>query len=391
MAIRPKRAQILTRTITAAIIALTACFSVSSRTSTVHGQTSTAGSLSSANVRIGVLGLFHPLEFKVQAIASQSLALHAGAESVTLEPSSGLAVATIQFSDKNLTVITGVRVFHASLVSINGRNGEPADFVLAIPGKISRRYHGTLEITPLDGSLLAIVSVDQETAVASVVAAESTSDTPLEALKAQAVAARSYFAAGRGRHHDFDFCDTTHCQFFRDPPPRGSAVDVATEATRDLVLAFNDQLFPAMYTRSCSGFTHTPSQVGIHSAAYPYYPVDCGYCRSHPVKWTTKLSLHDAAQLRSSNELSRLEVDRQLGWSTVPSNDFIAIREGDHVLLRGVGNGHGIGLCQAGAKAMGQSGATFREILNHYYPNTSIISRQPSLIATQDESAPRQK
>src|SRR6266571_2973368 len=60
--------------------------------------------------------------------------------------------------------------------------------------------------------------MDRETATASVVAAENTPDTPLEALKAQAVAARSYFVAGRGRHHDFDFCDTTHCQFLREPP-----------------------------------------------------------------------------------------------------------------------------------------------------------------------------
>jgi len=40
---------------------------------------------------------------------------------------------------------------------------------------------------------------------------------------------------------------------------------------------------------------------------------------------------------------------------------------------QGVGNGHGIGLCQAGAKAMAESGAGFREILEHYYPNTEIV------------------
>src|ERR1039458_7897639 len=41
---------------------------------------------------------------------------------------------------------------------------------------------------------------------------------PSEALKALAVAARSYFVAGKGRHRDFDFCDTTHCQFLREAP-----------------------------------------------------------------------------------------------------------------------------------------------------------------------------
>jgi hypothetical protein len=43
--------------------------------------------------------------------------------------------------------------------------------------------------------------------------------------------------------------------------------------------------------------------------------------------------------------------------------------------LEGTGKGHGIGLCQAGARAMAQSGATFREILDHYYPNTTLVHR----------------
>src|SRR5208283_1270192 len=65
--------------------------------------------------------------------------------------------------------------------------------------------------------LTAVVTMDLEPAVASVVAAEGTVDAPSEALKALAVAARSYFVAGKGRHRDFDFCDTTHCQFLREP------------------------------------------------------------------------------------------------------------------------------------------------------------------------------
>ena len=47
-------------------------------------------------------------------------------------------------------------------------------------------------------------------------------------------------------------------------------------------------------------------------------------------------------------------------------------REGDTVILDGVGQGHGIGLCQRGAKGMAESGASFREILSHYFPNTTL-------------------
>ena len=64
---------------------------------------------------------------------------------------------------------------------------------------------------------------------------------------------------------------------------------------------------------------------------------------------------------------------RRIGWSAVPSNDFSLAKDGDRVLLSGVGNGHGIGLCQAGAGAMAESGAGFQEILLHYYPNSDIV------------------
>ena len=168
---------------------------------------------------------------------------------------------------------------HAFSLTVTGRANEPVEFVLAVPGKIERHYHGTLGIKESAGSLIAIVDMDREIAVASVVAAESGPDTPIEALKAQAVAARSYFLAGRGRHADFDFCDTTHCQFLREPPPVQSLAAKAVLATRNLVLAYDAHPFAAMYTRSCGGKTHTPSELGLPSNTYPYFSVDCKYCR----------------------------------------------------------------------------------------------------------------
>jgi stage II sporulation protein D len=67
-------------------------------------------------------------------------------------------------------------------------------------------------------------------------------------------------------------------------------------------------------------------------------------------------------------------MDRRLGWDAVPSNSFNSRSDANGVVLEGTGEGHGIGLCQAGAKAMAASGATFREILGHYYPNTTLVN-----------------
>jgi len=326
------------------------------------------------DVRIGVLGLFHPREFTVSATSGHALLLRAGRETAILEKSSGTQSAMVHLSGDALIVTTRFRSSRAPAIVVTGRNGEPADFNLAITNRISRRYHGTLEIRASGAILLAILRLDLETAVASVVAAESLSDAPIEALKAQAVAARSYFVAGRGRHQQFDFCDTTHCQFLREAPPADNPAAQAVAGTHNLVLVYNSRPFPAMYSRSCSGLTHTPAELNMSSAAYPYFAVDCKYCRSHPARWTTRLSVLDSAALRNSDEASRLNTGRRLGWDVVPSNDFVSSPEGDHLRLRGTGHGHGIGLCQSGARAMAFEGANYREILNHYYPNTNVMT-----------------
>jgi len=328
-------------------------------------------------VRIGVLGLFHPHQLTVRAPAGQALVLAAGEDKIILEKSSGLELANVRISGSGVLVVAGKHIVRACRITISGRQKEPVDFNLAVPGKIDRHYYGTLEIEPSAGNLVAIVSMDLETAVASVVAAENALDTPLEALKAQAIATRSYFVAGRGRHHDFDFCDTTHCQFLREPPAPGSAAAKAVAATSGLVLAYDAEPFAAMYTRSCSGRTRTPAEVHLPSAAYPYFPVECKYCREHPAHWVMRMSAEDAATLHNFDEAARLKIVRRLGWSAVPSNDFEKRKERDQVVLQGTGYGHGIGLCQAGAKAMAEEGADFEKILGHYFPNTTIVHRLP--------------
>ena len=329
-----------------------------------------------AVVRIGVFGLFHSSQLKVSPVAGAALVIRGAKDDVVLETSSGGEWTTLETSSTGMLLLFGTRAVHISDASVTGRMGESADFVLTVPHKISRHYRGTLEITASGGELTAVVSTDIETAVASVVAAESATDTSIEALKAQAIAARSYFVASRGRHRDFDFCDTTHCQFLREPPPTGSLASKATETTRGLVLAYAAQPLAAMYSRSCGGRTRTPEELGLATNGYPYYPVECKYCRQHPERWTSKLSAQDANVLGQSSETARLSVNRRLGWSAVPSNNFKIRKQdpsGAAVFLEGRGEGHGIGLCQTGAKSMAEEGASFQEILNHYYPNTAVI------------------
>jgi peptidoglycan hydrolase-like amidase len=317
------------------------------------------------DVRIGVLGLFRPHAVTLKAAPGQALLIQMKTiqtttiqtktiqtnlapanKSFVLERSSGSDTAEITVSGGDLILHIGKQSFRISELRASSRGNGVADFVLAIPGKISRRYHGVLDLKAVAGILVPVVQMELETAVASVVQAESAPDTPLEALQAQAVATRSYLVASRGRHHDFDFCDTTHCQFLREPPPPESYASRATAATRGLVLAYQDHTVAAMFTRSCGGRTRTPQEVGLSSEGYPYFPAVCEYCLRHPAHWVRHLAQADATymDLRQPGEASRLNIGRRLGWDAVPSNNFTAHSDARGVVLEGSGEGHGIGL-----------------------------------------------
>ena len=247
-------------------------------------------------IAICVFSLFHPVELEVQPGHAAILVVEQTGRRETLEGSRTLKLTG------NATVA--------------GRNGGETAFILSIPGKIRREFHGRLEVREHDGHLLAIITMELENAVASIVAAESPPGAPLEARKAQAVVARSFLVAARGRHEGFDFCDTTHCQFLREAPPEGSPSAKAAEQTRNLIVAYQGLPIAALYSANCGGKTRTLADAGWNAEPYPYFAVDC------PV--------------------------------------------------RGAVAGHRIGMCQEGAAEMARNGKTFREILSQYFPATTI-------------------
>jgi stage II sporulation protein D len=74
-------------------------------------------------------------------------------------------------------------------------------------------------------------------------------------------------------------------------------------------------------------------------------------------------------------ETFRLSIGRTMGWNKLRSDLYEVRREGDRFIFEGYGSGHGIGMCQNGAAAMGEQGFNYREILAYYYPNTRIARR----------------
>ena len=257
-----------------------------------------------------------------------------------------------------------------------------------------------------------IVELPAEEYVAGVLAGESSTFRSVEALKAMAVAARTYAARLRGRHaaEGYDFCATTHCQRLE----LGSATAQsrqAAQATGGELLWFEGKPVMAVYTRDCGGESESAGAVWPEAQA-PYLIARADpYCTRHGAagwSWTARPD-ELAAALRASGlrapegfervmvagrtasgRAQRLEligrndeaaisasslrfaVGRDLGWNTLRSDRYeIENREG-RIRFRGTGEGHGAGLCQHGADEMGVEGHTYREILGFYYPGTVV-------------------
>lgn len=254
-----------------------------------------------ATVQISVLSSFHPTSLEVR-------------------PSEGTTLI-VESQGRTEVLRNGRPVRLTGPARVAGRNGALVRFKIAIPQQVEREYVGRLEVRVREGVLQAIVEMDRETAVASIVEAEGTAGIPFEARKAQAVVTRSYLIAAGRRHATFDFCDREHCQFMRGTPGMESDAMRASRETRAQVLTYRGTAIAALYSASCGGHTRTLADAGWQGAswtteAYPFHSVSCPY--------------------------------------------------------RGKASGHGVGLCQMGAIEIAKHGIMAPLILHHYFPHTSI-------------------
>ncbi len=184
----------------------------------------------------------------------------------------------------------------------------------------------TVRVGMLDGT---IVTMTMDEYLKGVVPHEMSPSWPLEALKAQAVAARSYAATNRKHAAEgYDVCTTTHCQYWA--PTHYDTTDVAVDATHGQAALYDGSIIYAFYHGHCDGRTRSYREVwGDGSVDIPYLQsveCPCGY--------------------------------EQL-W------------------------GHGVGMCQEGARAMARDqGSDYVEILQHYYAGVTVEGPTPNLITS---------
>jgi stage II sporulation protein D len=269
-------------------------------------------------------------------------------------------------------------------------------------------YEGELRAAAEEGRLAITALLPREEYVAAVLAGESSVFKSEEALKAMAIAARTFSArfAGRHRAEGFDFCDTTHCQDAR-LGALGARVRSAAEATQGELLWYEGRPAETYYHRDCGGTTEAIENAW-KSPRVPYLRQRRDeYCEARGRgQWRSQIRKSDleralreagvgaAPRLASveiasrtpSGRVARLKlngggseipaedfrraVGMALGWEKIRSDLYELHDEGDMLLFRGFGAGHGVGLCQRGAAQMGEAGRTAREILAYYYPGT---------------------
>jgi stage II sporulation protein D len=258
----------------------------------------------------------------------------------------------------------------------------------------------------------ATLDIPLEKYVAAVLAGESSVLRSDEAMKAMAVAARTYAIHFRGRHsaEGYDLCGTTHCQHL-DPGAVTQRLESIANETAGQLLWYQGKLALACYSRNCGGITEDAAAVwSTRSAPYLCSHPD-PYCTrqgpsawhwsAHPLdiatalrRWQLKIPpgipqidvvQHTASgrarvlvlsgngePIRISASSFRFAMGRGLGWNTVRSDRFDIQPLNGRLLFQGSGEGHGVGLCQRGADRMGVEGHSYREILAFYYPGTAV-------------------
>lgn len=237
------------------------------------------------------------------------------------------------------------------------------------------------------------------------------SDWPIESLKAQAVVSRTFALNNLHRHDSegFNFCSRVHCQVYGGYDGEQAETNRAVEETRERVITYGGELANTVFFSNCGGRTEEPLNAWETNGSPPYLKsVRCRYCKHEPhYRWEQKLTQAEiSSALRKNNyaifppihsiriashgrserakflkighsdgelKIRASHFRLALGPETIRSTLFSEIRKTkEGFYFRGRGWGHGVGMCQEGAKGLADAGANYKKIIQFYYPGTKV-------------------
>ena len=305
--------------------------------------------------------------------------------------------------------------------------GSPTGLLSLKKSAIAERYKGLLHIvaSPLGSSCDVVYEARIEDYLASLLAKEMNAKWPIEALRAQAVAARTYALYKResrqvnrlAGHETFYHLENSEKHqvsgHFLESTNKTWQASLSTKG--EVLLDPDQSIKPVFFHAKCGGHTLRPDQVWQNTVR-GYQAVSCPFCKERgPNSYRTEIPIHRFKNFLTwlgkkghSSKISPLHLEKKIklaphqrfsrnlsvllgnkvihfkkallrryfGRKLVPSNNFrVALNSGKiktALRLTGDGLGHGVGMCQMGAFDLAERGWDYKRILSYYFPNFSI-------------------
>lgn len=272
----------------------------------------------------------------------------------------------------------------------------------------NKPYRGIADLSVVDKGVLVVNQLPLEEYLVGLINCEISSTWPIEAVKAQAIIARTYALNKKTTRKDslYHLESSVIDQVYDGSLIEDSRARRAVAETAGDVLTYGGAIIQAFYHSSCGG--QTEDSKNVWGASLPYLKgVTCQYCLTSPAAtaWEYKLSLKElenrlrtatheisglydikAGELNSRGRLKQVvllalkggksisgeQFRKAVGYGAIKSTRFTLKNMKNEIVFSGTGNGHGVGLCQWGAKQRALDGFNSREILSYYYPGTEL-------------------
>jgi len=269
-----------------------------------------------------------------------------------------------------------------------------------------KRFAGKLNLFVLDSEILVVNVLGIEKYLNSVVGSEMPTKWPIEALKAQAIASRTYALKQKGNHL-FDIDSTQKNQVYNGLESRTYKTIRAVKSTRSLVLTYKNKLINALFHSSSGGMTENSEDVWKNK--YPYLSSVKDFDKNNPkFRWQKNFSSNELASLfpkigglrnieileitstgrvknvkligdYDSDQMSGVVLRKRLGLNSnfvrfkffeEELNNKFLNKKG--LIVFGQGSGHGVGMSQWGAKYLASRGQKAERILKYFYRGVQI-------------------
>ena len=274
--------------------------------------------------------------------------------------------------------------------------------------EIKFKYKTNNIIRVKDEKTNQIMTIPFEKYIKGVVAGEMPATFELEALKAQAVASRSYamYQMTATKDKEYDVLNTTANQVYltdeqlktnwkENYQEKINKINKAIQETSGEYLTYNNQIVNAMFFSTSVGKTENSEEVFVSKLPY-LRSVDSKWDEASPVfndtytfdlkDFYTKLNLPYNEKLNieitkktSTGRIKKLKINNQelngrdlATKLSLRSNYFTITQNNEKITITTKGFGHGVGMSQYGANGMAKEGYKYDQILKHYYQNTEI-------------------